>query len=348
MLDLRPFIDHVAATIANHNLGQPGAYRRWNWQRAAIPGEKEDPARLTTAQRDLGVNPYGCADAANILYTIGRFPNDPDERKSWIETLQNLQNPQTGLFEESTHHPIHTTAHCVAALELFDAKPRYPLSELQILRKPEELETFLDGLNWRGNPWRESHRGAGLFAAMVLAGEVTAEWEDQYFAWLWQEADPETGFWRKGQVGNVEAGTTNSIFPHLAGSFHYLFNHEYAHRPLRYPQAMIDTCLELERGGTFPLGSRISFAEIDWVYCLTRALRQSGYRYQDVMKALSSFADRYITFLTAVDPATDDDFNDLHQLLGMMCCLAELQQTLPGLFRTQRPLKLVLDRRPFI
>lgn len=127
---------------------------------------------------------------------------------------------------------------------------------------------------------------------MVLAGEVNSEWEDRYFAWLWEEADPETGFWRKGRVGNGDAGETNSFFPHLAGSFHYLFNHEYAHRPLHYPSAMIDTCLEIERSGQFALGSRISFAEIDWVYCLTRAVRQSGYRFTDVRTALLTFSER--------------------------------------------------------
>lgn len=348
MHDLRHLIHTIETTIGNHSLGRPGAYRRWNWQSTIQQGQKEDPARLTSAHRDLNVNPYGCADAANILYSIGHFPAETRERQGWITTLQDLQNPQTGLFEEATHHPIHTTAHCIAALELFDAKPRYPLIDLQPLRKPHDLVAFLDALNWRGNPWRESHRGAGVYAAMVLAGEVNSEWEDRYFAWLWEEADPETGFWRKGRVGNVEAGETNSFFPHLAGSFHYLFNHEYAHRPLHYPSAMIDTCLEIERSGQFVLGSRISFAEIDWVYCLTRAVRQSGYRFTDVRQALLAFTERYVSFLNEVDPETDDDFNDLHQLFGMTCCLAELQQALPGLIRTQKPLKLVLDRRPFI
>ena len=31
---------------------------------------------------DLGENPYGCADAANILYTVGRFPGDARERQA--------------------------------------------------------------------------------------------------------------------------------------------------------------------------------------------------------------------------------------------------------------------------
>jgi hypothetical protein len=266
----------------------------------------------------------------------------------WINTLQGLQNKENGLFEELTHHPIHTTAHCIAALELFEAKPRYPLLDLAELRQPHEMVSFLDSLNWRGNPWRESHRGAGLYAALVLAGEVNLEWEDRYFTWLWEEEDPQTGFWRKGRVGDVEAGETVSVFPHLAGSFHYLFNHEYAHRPLHYPQAMIDTCLTIYRDGLYPLGNRIGFAEIDWVFCLTRALRQSGHRFTEVHAALIDFMKRYIPFLLEVDTDTDDDFNDLHLLFGLSCCLAELQQALPGSIRTQKPLKLVLDRRPFI
>ena len=40
--------------------------------------------------------------------------------------------------------------------------------------------------------------------------------------------------------------------------------------------------------------------------------------------------------------------NDLHALFGALCCLADLQTALPGLIRTERPPKLVLDRRPFI
>ena len=45
---------------------------------------------------------------------------------------------------------------------------------------------------------------------------------------------------------------------------------------------------------------------------------------------------------------TDDGLDDLHALFGTLCALAELQQALPGEIRTARPLRLVLDRRPFI
>ena len=39
---------------------------------------------------------------------------------------------------------------------------------------------------------------------------------------------------------------------------------------------------------------------------------------------------------------------DLHMLFGSVCALAELQSALPGMIITEKPLRLVLDRRPFI
>lgn len=334
-LDLQPFIERVEALVASHRLAEPGQYRRWNWQSA-------------DGERDVGLNPYGCADAANILYTIGRFPRDTKQRAQWIETLQSLQNPQSGLFYEATHHDIHCTAHCIAALELFDAAPLYPLTALRPLLEAGALEAFLDDLDWRDNPWRASHQGAGCYAALTVAGEASTEWKERYFAWLWREADERSGFWRRNCVNPVQHGATLSLFPHLAGSFHYLFNHEAERRPLPFAAAMVDSCLRLIEDGSFPLGNAVGFAEVDWVYCLTRSLRQCGHRFEESQTALRTFAARYASYLLALDPQSDEGLNDLHRLFGALCAIAELQQALPGLVRTSHPLKLVLDRRPFI
>ena len=153
--------------------------------------------------------------------------------------------------------------------------------------------------------------------------------------------------WRKGCVGPV--GIHNqSHFPHLAGSFHYLFNHEHARRPLRYPEAWIDFCLALPSSDPYPISTDVGFAAIDWVYCLSRASRQTNHRWQDVRAALEAFAPRYIDQLKARNPSSDPHLNDLHMLFGALCCLAELQAVLPGRIRSVRPLHLVLDRRPFI
>ena len=335
MYDIRPFVSAVRRVLASHSQGEPGAYRRWIWQDAP-------------SKRDLGINPYACADAANLLYTIGEFPREVEQRRRWVETLRGLQDPETGLFREATHHEIHTTAQCVAALELFDAGPAHPLRALSELTHVEGMERLLESLDWSGNPWMESHKGAGMYAALVLAGETTVEWEDRYFEWLWEETDPATGLFRKGCVKPVRHDDVESVFPHIAGTFHYLFNHEYACRQIRYPKAVVDTCLEVFGSKTYPLGSRLGFAEMDWLYCLTRSMRQCGHRYDDYRSVLASFSDDYLPFLLQLDPDRDDDLNDLHVLFGVVCCLAELQSALPGQIRTERPLRLVLDRRPFI
>ena len=326
MTDLSSFVEAAAGIVQRSSLGPPGRYRRHQ------------------SQADGTQDPYGCADAANILYTIGHFPHEPAERAAWVESLRGMQDEASGMYAEATHHTIHTTAHCVAALELFDAAPLHALTALKGL----EPGTFLERLPWAEDPWRASHQGAGIYASLVLAGEAPPGWKDAYFAWLWDNADPQTGLLRRGHVGPVAHSGVSTLMPHLAGTFHYLFNQQYARRPLRYPERLVDTCLAVWRERQFPLARRVGFAEIDWVYCLNRAIRQCHHRWDDAQAALAAFADEYVAFLLALDPTADPGLGDLHQLFGVLCALAELQLALPGRLRTERPLRLVLDRRPFI
>lgn len=325
--------EKIYATVMSHRLSGEGEYTRWLWQ------DKN-------GNRKLGINEYGCADAANILYTIGEFPADEKTRESFVRTLRGLQNPETGLFTEETHHFIHTTAHCTAALELFEAKPAYPFKALEKYATAEGVKGLLEELDWKGSPWNMSHRGAGIYAALVLGGRVDLEWQDAYFNWLWENSDPETGFWRAGCVKSGKAPVSHS----LAGTFHYLFNHEYAKRPLRYPEKVIDSCIELYENNELQqtFGRQITFLEIDWVYCITRSMRQTPHRFEDCKRVLREFAQGYIGYLEALDEKTNEGFNDLHSLFGCTSCLAELQQALPGEIKSTKPFKLVLDRRPFI
>ena len=326
--DIKPLIHNVKTVLEKHKIST-GLYSRY------IYGEKSGK-----------VNAYGCADAANILYTIGEFPKDVKERELWIETLQNMQDKESGLFYEETHFPLHTTAHCLAAIELFDALPKYPLKALDRYRTKEGLYNLLESLDWGNSPWNNSHKGAGIFAALNLAGEATETWNKWYFDWLWKESDPETGLWRKGFVHIDKI----DLYKDMAGSFHYLFNHEFAKMPLRYPEKMIDSCLAMyqEQRLSEHFGKEINFIEVDWVYCITRALRQCNHRYEECVRILKEYCDNYIDYLLLLDPETATEYNDLHLLFGMLCCVAELQQFLRGYLQTEKPLKLVLDRRPFI
>ena len=335
MMNIDGIIKKIHDTVNSHRLENEGEYSRWLWQ--------DD-----NGTRDLGINEYGCADAANILYTIGEFPSEPKKRIRWINALQGLQNKETGMFTEKTHHTIHTTAHCTAALELFDAKPLYPMTALKDYTTKGGLYEFLENLTWLTEPWGGSHQGAGIFAALVLAGHVDSEWCDAYFEWMWENSDPETGFIGKKWIKDCPL----PLFCNLASSFHYLFNHEYAHMPLRYPDKVIDTCLDLykveRRSGGYLDETLIGFSMIDWIYCINRASRQTPHRFGECKKALAEMATQHIAFLSEFDEKTHEEFNDLHFLFGCVCALAEFQQALPGMIKSEKPLKLVLDRRPFI
>lgn len=332
IMNIDMIVAKVRDTVETHKLAE-GEYCRYLWQDE-------------TGSRKMGVNEYGCADAANILYTIGEFERNPEKRACWVKTMQEMQDPDTGLFYEGTHHTIHTTAHVIAALELFDAQPLYPLTALFPYKKKEKLYGLLEGLDWEYFPWPQSHQGAGLFAALTITRNADTEWQRWYFDWLKEKCDP---------VGGISYGAKlgHDVFPHhLYGWFHYMFNHEYARRPMPYPEKLIDSCLDMYANYRdemdYAFGGRCGFCEIDWVYCLNRASRQTPHRFYEVKAALRDFAGTFIRFLEAVDEKTDEGFNDLHMLFGAVCALAELQQALPGELESTVPLKLVLDRRPFI
>jgi len=341
MMNIDALTGKIADIVASHALGG-GEYARWLWQDGK-------------GTRELGNNEYGCADAANILYTIGQFPTG-QAREDMLAALLALQDPATGLFEERTHHTIHTTAHCTAAIELFDARPLYPLTALKKYQTVEGLYGLLESLNWTGNPWPQSHQGAGIYAASVLCGEVSLAWQNAYFDWLWAHTDPKYGM---SCAGTVDGGTA-SLSAHMCGWFHYTFNMEYARRPMRYPARVIDSNLEMynthtlsdnERGKHAPadvFGRTVGFREIDWVFCVSRAMRQTPHRFEEARAALTDFARSYIPWLESLDPQKDEGLNDLHMLFGAVCAVAELQRALPGEIVSQVPWKLVLDRRPFI
>ena len=132
MLDLTRFIASCEDIIASHAMAgcTAGSYRRWNWQNPA-------------GDRDLGLNEYGCADAANILYTIGRFPAEPAERAGWVEVLRSLQDPAIGSLHRG-HAPSRSIRPPTASLplSLFDARPLRRLSGLDQLKTPDAVRPF--------------------------------------------------------------------------------------------------------------------------------------------------------------------------------------------------------------
>lgn len=335
-INIDGLVAKVAATVASHRIGK-GNYARWLWQNS-----KND--------RELGSNPYGCADAANILYTIGAFPQDDEERAEFVRVLRGFQDPETGLFNERTHHTYHTTAHCTAALELFDKYPAYPFAALGQFDDIPTLYELLDSLEWVTNPWSQSHRGAGVFAAKVIAERPSLEWQNAYFDYLDAHCDKKYGMGLEGAIDKVVEGKKH-IAHHLNGWFHYMFNFNYCHRRFPLAETFVDTLIDLYKNENLEknhFGVTVGFREIDWVFPINRATWQTGHRREEAKELMRDFAVKYIEYLDSLDAETHDSFNDLHMLFGAVCCLSELQLALAGEILTTKPLKNVLDRRPFI
>ena len=331
MINYDSLIAKIKKVVDSHYLGD-GGYSRY--LRQSIDGK-----------RKMGINEYGCADAINILYSINTLPRGED-RDACIEALQNLQHKDTGLFEEDTHHFMHTTAHCIAALEILDAEPLYPQVRMKEYFTKEGITRLYDSIRWETAPWRDSHEIAGTYVIGVLTNNVDLDWQNHYFKLLYDNTDPDFGMSRAGTIDEEKIG----LFHHLNGWFHYMFNMEYAKRPLKHPDKLIDTCIYMydngKLGGGF--GESIGFADIDWIYALNRATRQTPHRFEDAKARIRDFAYKYVAFLESLDFDTHDGINDLHCLFGAVCALAELQTALPGEIISTRPMRLVLDRRPFI
>lgn len=330
MYDLRPFISEVKKIVERHYLGAPGQYTRWITQ-----DEKNS--------RDLGAAPYGCANAVNILYTINELPADFKEREEIVKVLQGFQNKENGLFENPGNFETHTTAFVSGALNLLDAKPLYPAKGFEQYISREGLFEFMDSIDWAENPWLGAHLGAGIYASMLLTETAADEWEDNYFEWLNQNADSATGLWKKGALEGAEP------FHYLAGTFHYVFNYEYARRALPYPRELLDTCIKAYyNGDCMDFTKAVGWADIDFTYLLARVQRRAGERFEETQKILTEIADGLINQLLAMKPEESETLNDLNTLFAIVCALAVLQDALPGYIRTSRPLKLVLDKRPFL
>lgn len=335
MTDLRPFIERVKNTLAAHYSQDSGTYDRF------LSGRKP-----SSTEADV----YGTADAANLIYTINEQPTDSGSRKLWIDALQSFQDAESGMFHGLHHHELHSTAFAISALELFDAKPKHFLHKLSGLLEQEALYLFMDQLDWIHQPWAESQKGSGIYACMVLSGAASTQWEDSYFSWLQEQADPVTGLWRKGCILNDDLSPKGApLFHHIAGSFHYLFNLAYRNKSIPYPDRIIDSCLELYRRGEWEHSGRaLSFMEVDWVYTISSCMKQTDYRSDEAEALLRKTSEPFVQYAAELGAEAEEPLEDLHSLCGAVSGLAAIQEAMPDLVHTDKPLQLVLNRRPFL
>ena len=110
-----------------------------------------------------------------------------------------------------------------------------------------------------------------------------------------------------------------------------------------------DCIRALRRTGDLPpMGQGLSWNDIDYLYTLRSLQRRTGHRYEDSQAVLREIGAALAASLVELQPADDTGFGDLHTLFAGLCALAVVQESVPGLIRTDKPLRLVLERRPFL
>lgn len=328
MIDVRPFVEWV-----------DGEYE-------ASVRVSSSSGHYTRRPGERAIDLYGVADMACVLATIDRLHPTDAEREEWADAFASFQDDE-GFFVEAlpTHDRLHSTAYAVAAMELLFLRPRKPLTFARQQASPEAVTQFLDSLNWQTDVYMESHKGAGLGSIFALDPSLNSrELFDAYFAVLDRRFDPANGMLGdcKPPLGDIDQ---------IGGTFHYHFLYEWHHRRPPFPEARVDAVLGLQQDNGFWTDASVLWVTLDALYLMTRTVERTGYRYDDVRDATR----RALTALEAQVLQGDHRsehfgwYLGVHSLTAALSILAEGQRFLGAEeVVSDRPLRLVLDRRPFV
>jgi hypothetical protein len=317
-----------------------------------ITSEFEPSVRLGKDRREYASGPgrkenalYGVSDMADILYTVGALDSSQHEREMWAESFAEFQVPESGWYIEkppNTLSPEHNTAFVLGAMQLLDLKPRYPV---KLPPKYQDIRTFLHSLSWHTNMYPASHKGAGIGSICALVPELhSTSWFAEYFATCDSFFDAHNGLMGadKPVHGDIDQ---------IGGTFHYAFLYEYFRRRMPYPEQRIDSILGLQQADGYWSPANHLWMTLDAIFLMTRTLRYCPHRIDGVRASVRKALTALNTDVYSAEgrKKTFSDSAGVHTLTSAISIAAEAQQFLGSQeIVTEWPLRLVLDRRPFI
>jgi hypothetical protein len=336
--DLRPFVTWIV--------------------RDFLPSAKAGPGVADYGQSPGATRPalYGTADAACILYTLNHL-DGLKPTGAWLQAIERYQDHRSGYFVDDT--PILATAHntgfAIGAMHLFNpnlyngVSPLKPLSFAEPLRDTSQARRFFDALDWRSRCYEAGEIVTGLASTFYnVRGVVAQNWFDWLIGYVQDtKFDSDTGM---VGVGKPEEGDLDQI----GGTFHFDFLWATLDRTLPHPQARAKALMNLQQPNGLWDDHNPWWLTFDSVYMLGRTLAalpnsQANRVREAISKAIGALADR------ALDSAQrQHDFVDhwmgVHMLTGATSAFAYAQRHLFGTdtLRTDHPLQLVLDHRPYI
>jgi len=288
---------------------------------------------------------YGVADMACTLYTINALHPSVTERTQWADAFELFQNPETGWFLEKdpkTLTPQHNTAFALAAMQLLDLIPRH---QIKMGTEYFQIQTYLNSLNWRTGVYPDSHKGAGVGSIYTLVPALhSPDWFAEYFATCDKLFDPKNGLMGRDKPAEGD-------IDQVGGTFHYSFLYQFFNREMLYPEKRIDTVLGLHRPDGYWSPSNHLWMTLDAIYLMTRTLRYCPHRFEDVRASVRQTLQvlQRDVFSPEGRKETFSKVDGVHSLTAAISIVAEAQQFLGAReVITDWPLKLVLDRRPFI
>ncbi|WFB37384.1 hypothetical protein P3T73_06380 [Kiritimatiellota bacterium B12222] len=294
---------------------------------------------------DAEADPYASAAAVNIHYMLDRLPTEPEKKEEWIGTLQSFQEEETGLFGEHTH-TLSVSAACTAALYTLGRAPAFPIPSLTEMQDTKGLTHFLQKLDWCGNPEAATREATALYTLLVLTRQVDSTWREFYSNWMHNETDPHTGLLRQGCIAPIEVDGQWTLLPYLCAILYPASAAGYSHQPLCLPWRLIDTALEVMEFHRELFFKRRGHRHLPWIFCLSRSMRQTAHRHEEVRQVLTRFIPDYLQYLET--HISQGHFNGPRQIQWDLAALAELQITLPGRLESDHPLLQILDRQPFL
>lgn len=336
--DLRPFISWVHDTfLPKAKIGSGGV------RYALRPG---------LLQADL----YGTADAACILYTLDPLGTNQPAAKEWLDELSRYQHAASGYFVANTASlaVAHNTGFAVAAMKLFDrelangVRPAHKLEFASLIEKTTDAQLFVDSLDWRSNCYEAGEIVTGLASTFVnVANVVPPSW----LTWLFEHCEQTKLDPRNGMMGvdKPAAGDLDQI----GGTFHFDFLWASKGRTLPRSSERAGALLKLQLANGLWDEHNPWWLTFDAVYMLGRALPELS---SDLKKKVTDAVERAVDVLAKRaldDTARKGDFvtawMGTHMLTGAVSFFACAQKLLgQQAVVTEKPLRLVLDRRPYI
>jgi hypothetical protein len=243
---------------------------------------------------------YASCFAAMTLHYLGELSQfSQNTRHQWANYILQWQNQADGYFlgpelvkEEitSAKHDwdvvrMHLAVHVLPALDLLEAKPRYPLAFAHRFLDPKYLQEWLEARDWQ-RAWLEGNNLLFVGQSLVHLRDVECLPGARaslalFFRWLDEHVDPATGLW------GTDGGFSHPA-PAMYGAYHQLLVYFCENRPIPYPRQLIDSTLAVQEfdGGFSASGGGGACEDVDAISILVNLYQRLDYERPQIRRAL--------------------------------------------------------------